>query len=765
MIRNLKIWQKLALLAFAFSIPIAVLLYLLVAEKNIAINFAEKEKMGTVYHRPLRKLLEAVPQHARAAAGSEGASDSASRADAAIRELEGLDQQLRSELKTDEKFNALKDKWLELKSKEASAGPDVRRQLHADVVAGIRGLIAHVGDTSNLILDPDLDSYYVMDAELIKLPESQDLIAQTLQYGKEITARKALTPEEKTQLIVWLGLLRSNLDAVKAGMKLAIDNNASGSLKPLEGQVQNYAATTAAFLDLTDQRIANAPTIDLTPEEYEAAGVKALSASFGLWDEGTQSLDGLLQARIDGFNSRKFNTFIGVAGIGLVTLLLAWFIVRSITRPLAEVVSVANRLAKGDLSVEISATSTDETGQLMKSTGDVIAYLKETASVADQIAAGNLSVRVEPKSADDRFGTSFKNMLDSTLSLVQSRDERDELQKGFMTLLGEISDVANGDLTVEAEVRADATGAIADSFNFMIVQLREIINNVKETTQQVSTSATEIQTTTETLASGSEEQSEQITETSSAIEEMAVSIQQVSENAVLSATVADQARTNAKQGATAVQNNINAMQRIREQVQETAKRIKRLGERSQEIGEIVQLIDDLADRTSMLALNASIQAAMAGEAGRGFAVVAEEVERLADRSTNATKQISSLIKSIQSETNEAVAAMEDTTREVVEGSGLANEAGQALTEIEGVSDRLAELIQSISQASKQQARGSEALAKSMSVISGVTQQVASGSREAAVSVKGMVSLAETLRSSVVAFKLPETNGNGHHRNN
>ncbi len=197
MIRNLKIWQKLALLAFAFSIPIAVLLYLLVAEKNIAINFAEKEKMGTVYHRPLRKLLEAVPQHARAAAGSEGASDSASRADTAIRELEGLDQQLRSELKAGEKFNALKGKWLELKSKEAAASPDERRQLHADVVAGIRGLIAHVGDTSNLILDPDLDSYYVMDAELIKLPESQDLIAQTLQYGKEITKTGAIVGYEQ----------------------------------------------------------------------------------------------------------------------------------------------------------------------------------------------------------------------------------------------------------------------------------------------------------------------------------------------------------------------------------------------------------------------------------------------------------------------------------------------------------------------------------------------------------------------------------------
>jgi twitching motility protein PilJ len=192
---------------------------------------------------------------------------------------------------------------------------------------------------------------------------------------------------------------------------------------------------------------------------------------------------------------------------------------------------------------------------------------------------------------------------------------------------------------------------------------------------------------------------------------MASSIQQVSDNATLSAAVADQSRANAKTGAQAVQNNISGMQRIREQVQETAKRIKRLGERSQEIGEIIQLIDDIADRTSMLALNASIQAAMAGEAGRGFAVVAEEVERLADRSTNSTKQIAALIKSIQSETNDAVTAMEETTREVVAGSSLATEAGQALSEIESVSNRLADLIQTISHAAQQQARGSEAITR------------------------------------------------------
>jgi twitching motility protein PilJ len=218
--------------------------------------------------------------------------------------------------------------------------------------------------------------------------------------------------------------------------------------------------------------------------------------------------------------------------------------------------------------------------------------------------------------------------------------------------------------------------------------------------------------------------------------------------------VAQQALTSAKSGNEAVQNSIQGMNRIRDQVQETAKRIKRLGESSQEIGQVVQLIDDIADRTSILALNASIQAAAAGEAGRGFAVVAEEVERLAVRSTEATKKIAGLIKTIQGETNEAVAAMEKGIQEVVEGSKLANQAGQALVEIETVSRRLAELIQSISESADQQARGSDALAKSMGEISAITKQTADGTRLTAVSVNALAGLADELRESVSAFHLP-----------
>ena len=381
------------------------------------------------------------------------------------------------------------------------------------------------------------------------------------------------------------------------------------------------------------------------------------------------------------------------------------------------------------------------------------------------INQADYTARVEVVSKDElgTMATSLNAVLDHTLTLMmQSQQERDSIQASIMKLLEEVTDVAEGDLTLEAEVTEDATGVIADSFNYMIQQLRGIVARVQETTLEVSASANEVQVTAEHLAQGSTVQATQIIESSAAIDGMAVSIQQVSEHAALSATVAEQALANARQGTAAVQNTIQGMSRIRAQVQETAKRIKRLGERSQEIGEIVQLIGDIAERTSILALNASIQAARAGEAGRAFVVVAEEVERLAERASNATRQIGGLVNTIQSETNEAVTAMESSTYEVVQGSQLADQAGQALSEIESVSERLAELIQSISLASKQQAHSSESLSKAMSEIAAVTQQTAAGTKQATGSINHLAMLADELRNSVSTFKLPvTTNGHSH----
>jgi methyl-accepting chemotaxis protein len=528
-------------------------------------------------------------------------------------------------------------------------------------------------------------------------------------------------------------------------------------------------------------------------EGIEDAAERALAASVRTWDDASRALQGMLDARIAAATNRKFLAYGITASAVLVAALIAFLIVNSLSGPLQDAVRIADTLARGELVAARHAAGNDEVGQLVASMNRMTDYLREMANtaqkvsegdlavtvnprskndafgvafrgmvdylenmarVSDGIAAGNLQMTVEPKSGRDRFGTSFKNMLERTLTLVQSQDERNQLQKSIMKLLDEVANVGAGDLSSEAEVTADMTGAIADAFNYMIIELRGLITKVRSATTQVSSTAVAIQAASQKLVESSAHQATRIEDTASAITSMATSIQDVSKNAVTSARVAEQSLANAEQGAGAVQNNIQAMGRIRDQVQETAKRIKRLGERSQEIGEIVKLIDDIADRTSILALNASIQAAMAGEAGRGFAVVAEEVERLAERSTSATKQIDALTKSIQSETNEVVASMEETIREVVDGSSLANEAGQALSEIRSVSQQLAELSKTISDAALRQAGNSESVLAAMHEISLLTSQVSSGTKQTSTTVENLVNLSEDLGTAVAPFKLP-----------
>jgi len=338
---------------------------------------------------------------------------------------------------------------------------------------------------------------------------------------------------------------------------------------------------------------------------------------------------------------------------------------------------------------------------------------------------------------------------------LEEAESNEQNQNAILRLLDEIADLADGDLTTQATVTEDFTGAIADSINFAIDQMRGLVSAINETAVQVSAAAQETQATAMHLAEASEHQAQEIAGASAAINEMAVSIDQVSANAAESSAVAERSVAIANKGAEVVQNTINGMDTIREQIQETSKRIKRLGESSQEIGDIVSLINDIADQTNILSLNAAIQASMAGEAGRGFAVVADEVQRLAERSAAATKQIESLVKAIQSDTNEAVISMEQTTSEVVTGARLAQDAGVALEEIETVSKNLADLIQNISNAARQQASSAGHISNTMNVIQEITSQTSSGTTATAKSIGNLAELANHLRESVAGFKLPD----------
>ncbi|HNH24058.1 MAG TPA: methyl-accepting chemotaxis protein, partial [Accumulibacter sp.] len=340
---------------------------------------------------------------------------------------------------------------------------------------------------------------------------------------------------------------------------------------------------------------------------------------------------------------------------------------------------------------------------------------------------------------------------------AQSQQETEKVNKqnqgAILRLMNELGDLADGDLTVTATVSEDITGAIADSINYTIEELRVLVGRINDAAGQV-TLATEIaqQTSTELLAAA-ERQSQEIKAAGQSVLSMATSMTNVSSEARQSATVARQSLAAADKGALAVEDSIKGMNKLRDQIQETSKRIKRLGESSQEIGEIVELISDITEQTNVLALNAAIQAASAGEAGRGFTVVAEEVQRLAERSGEATKQIGAIVRAIQTDTQDTVSAMEESTRGVVEGAKLSDAAGKALAEIGEVSKSLTGLIENISRATRQQADVATNVARKMQDILQVTGQTTAGTEKTAIAIGELATLATELKGSVAGFKV------------
>jgi twitching motility protein PilJ len=727
---KLKLGWKLTIIA-ALSVPaLAYTTYKLVEARNKEIKFGQKEIYGADYLLPLRKLHEQIAKHRGLTNGYlHGNSAMKDQIPATVQTINVAFQSLSdidtraiegttygALLEASDKVNALKREWEAVRAKSAnSTSPQEVFEQHNRLMTTINDLVVHVGDKSNLILDPDLDTYYLMDAVIVQLPNAVDALGQVRGLLTGAINSKAITGPEQAQLSFQLARALTAIGNVETGMRKAIEANAAtgGELASKQQQIISDAVREAkAFLKKGE----NFNPATGSAEQMFAEGSKATDRLVMLYDASRNSLEELLYKRINGFKNDR-NLVLAIVFVALLfSLATAFVIVRGIS------------------------------GQV-----NSLSYLVK------QIDLGNVDARAEVISQDElgALAASFNTTLDNTRGLMQSRAERDSIQRSIMRLLEEVSTVAEGDLSREAVVTEDITGAIADSFNFMIVELRRVIGQVKEVTVQVTNAATTTQTSSSELVQKAEQQSEQIHITSQALEEMTTSIQEVSQGAMLSASVAQQSLVNARQGARAVQDTIKGMNRIREQVQETSGHIRRLGESSQEIGEIVQLIDEIADQTSILALNASIQAATAGEAGRGFAVVAEEIEQLAERASQATAKISSLVKSIQAGTNEAISAMEENNKEAVEGSKLALQAGQSLTEIENVSERLAELIQSISQASRKQTNSSETLSKAMTDISHIIKETTTGIQQSAVTINGLTSLADDLRTSVASFKLPQ----------
>lgn len=394
----------------------------------------------------------------------------------------------------------------------------------------------------------------------------------------------------------------------------------------------------------------------------------------------------------------------------------------------------------------------------------VLDPVQELAEFSERFAAGDSRARAEV-GTNDELGYIAENLnraVGKVSKATVNQEANESLQRSITELLAVINQVARGDLTLRGKVTNDALGNVVDSINYMLDNYSKVIDRVRKAALEVNGSANNILVSADEMQAGATQQDQEITNTSSAVEELTVSMKQVSNNAEASAEAARRALDAAEQGNRAVRDTLEGMQRIRASVQATAKKIKSLGDRSLEISEIINVINDITEQTNLLALNAAIEAARAGEAGRGFAVVADEVRKLAEHSRSATKDIAALIKAIQAETNEAVVVMEEGTKEVEGGAGLADQAGKALEAISSVVRQSAELVQEISLASKQQVRGTEGVAHAMQIISNITRQTSQGVRQTVGTVSQLVKLSDQLNEALAQFRAAGKSNAGAH---
>jgi methyl-accepting chemotaxis protein len=721
MFRRLKIWHKLALMVVPVALVAVFLGVLVIEADHEQVTRSRSELAGARYLDVVPRLLRPLGQHERYAAlalnGDAAAlaemRESAAAVDAELEKVARLVPPTDHPTEIRNSLTAIGVAWRDLRDNVLRTSALDSESRHRALFTAVTALGKQVADRTELTTTSLQDGLPLNQALIVWMPRVVTNLSTLRARGSAVVGRGAALADDVLVLAAVGESAREAQREVEDLMLSAFESNRRVRLD-LFAPNKRAGEVAGAYRALVQQRMRSS-NVTVKPQEHQRLADRAVDEYLALYAGTHETLTGLIAARERRAELERNVAFAGTALALLLAVVAAWWVSRGIRRQVADVERTLAAVGRGDLRARADVLQDDELG---------------------------------------RMAASLNAMFENTLSLVQSKQQRDRMQAAIVKLLGEVSGVAEGDLTREAEVSADMTGSIADAFNYMIVQLRQIIGDVKRTSLFVSDSAAGIQAAATRLAVSSERQSSQIVETSAAVAEMAVSIRHVYENATASSSVAEQARANAEQGTHAVQRTMQGMEAIRERVQESSKRLKRLGESSQEIGEIVQLIGDIADRTSILALNASIQASLAGDAGRGFAVVAEEVERLAERATESTRRIATLVKTTQGETAGALSAMEDTTREVVAGSALAREAGVALEEIQKVSNRLAELIASITGAAERQARGSDVVTKAMSSISGIAQHTTSEATAAAVAVATLAERADALRASVLRFTLP-----------